>query len=273
MAKRKDADAQRIKEVPLSKITMDKALQPRMALTSEAVSEYAEAMQDGAELPPCVVVWDGTTHWLCDGFHRVNAALRLKWKTIRCEITEGTRDDAMWLAAAANLKHGVRRTNADKQRAVQMALLCKPEASLRDIGLHCAVSQEMVRAHKQRAERVDEINKQAEAAIADAVADEVVEDDSSLDARMIAAEGAIKAVMESINAATESVNALMLTEHAAFVAQQRVLTDLKNAKTALKQALPHEACPVCQGDGCETCRMVGWVTKQQWDLIPAEQKG
>ena len=273
MAKRKDADAQRIKEVPLGKITMDKALQPRMALTNEAVSEYAEAMQDGAELPPCVVVWDGTTHWLCDGFHRVNAALRLKWKSIRCEITEGTRDDAMWLAAAANLKHGVRRTNADKQRAVQMALLCKPEASLRDIGLHCAVSQEMVRAYKQRAERVDEINKQAEAAIADAVADEIVEDDSSLDARMIAAEGAIKAVMESINAATESVNALMLTEHAAFVAQQRVLTDLKNAKTALKQALPHEVCPVCQGDGCETCRMVGWVTKQKWDLIPAEQKG
>jgi hypothetical protein len=52
-----------------------------------------------------------------------------------------------------------------------------------------------------------------------------------------------------------------------------VLTDLKNAKTALRQSLPHEVCPLCGGDGCETCRMTGWVTKQQWDLIPAEQKG
>jgi hypothetical protein len=266
-------DTQRIKEVPLAKITLDKALQPRISLTAEAVSEYAEAMQEGAKMPPCVVMWDGSTYWLCDGFHRVTAATRLKWKTIECEVNEGTKEDAMWLAAAANLKHGVRRSNADKQRAVQMALLCKPEASLRDIATHCFVSQEMVRGWKQRAERIDALTDEVAKAVDAAIADEIIEEDDSIDARMIGSEAAIKAVIQCVEDAVQSVNALLQTEHAAFVAQQRVLTDLRNAKTALKQAMPHEVCPLCGGEGCETCRMTGWVTKQQWDLIPAEQKG
>ena len=273
MAKKKDGATQRIKEVPLAKITMDKALQPRTALTTEAVAEYAEAMLEGAEMPPCVVVWDGETHWLCDGFHRVSAAMRLKWKTIKCEIVDGTRDNAMWLAAAANLKHGVRRTNSDKRRAVLMALACNPDASNRDIGAHCAVSGEMVRGCRQQAEAVHELDTQAEAAVADAISDGVVEEGDEVTSRMLAAETEIKNAISSIDGATATVNALLQTEHAAFVAQQRVLTDLRNAKTALKQSMPHEVCPLCGGDGCETCRMTGWVTKQQWDLIPAEQKG
>lgn len=273
MAKTKDGASKRIKDVPLAKITMDKALQPRTALTAEAVAEYAEAMQEGAEMPPCVVVWDGTTNWLCDGFHRVSAAQRLKWKSIACEVVEGTRDHAMWLAAAANLKHGVRRTNSDKRRAVLMALACNPDASNRDIGSHCAVSGEMVRLCRQQAEAVHELDTVAEEAVADAIADGVVEEGDTATARMLAAESAIKNAIVAVDGANATVNALLQTEHAAFVAQQRVLTDLKNAKTALKQALPHEVCPLCGGDGCETCRMTGWVTKQQWDLIPAEQKG
>lgn len=273
MAKKKQAD-DRIKEVPIKQITMDKALQPRTALTAEAVTEYAEAMQEGAAMPPCLVVWDSQTYWLCDGFHRVTAAKELKFKSIACEVVEGTRNDAMWLAAAANLKHGVRRTNLDKRRAVQMALMCKPDSSLREVAEHCAVTHEFVRSVKAQAEAVNELNAEAQEAVAEAIEDGVIDgEDGSADARMVASEAAIKSTIAVVDEATAAVNALMLTEHAAFVAQQRVLTDLKNAKTALRQALPHEVCPVCSGDGCETCRMTGWVTKQQWDLIPAEQKG
>jgi hypothetical protein len=278
MAKKKQAD-DRIKEVPIKQITMDKALQPRTALTAEAVKEYAEAMQDGAVMPPCQVVFDATcpsgqTYWLCDGFHRVTAAMELKFKSIACEVIEGTRDDAMWLAAAANLKHGVRRTNFDKRRAVQMALMCKPDSSLREVAEHCAVTHEFVRSVKSQAEAVNELNAEAQEAVADAIEDGVIDgEDDSVSARMVAAEAAVKSTMKAVDEATAAVNALMLTEHAAFVSQQRVLTDLKNAKTALRQSLPHEVCPLCGGEGCETCRMTGWVTKQQWDLIPADQKG
>jgi ParB-like chromosome segregation protein Spo0J len=262
-----------IKEVPVAQITMDKALQPRAALTGDAVSEYAEVMSEGGEMPPCTVVYDGRTYWLCDGFHRVTAAQRLKWKNIRCEVIEGDREYAMWMAAAANLKHGVRRTNGDKVRAVMMALLCRPGESDRSIGKHCAVSAEMVRQRRLQAEAVAELDAVAEDAVAEAVEDGVVSDDDPVVARMVAAESAIKATMDAVDEALQSVEALLQTEHAAFVSQQRVKTDLKNAKTALRQSLPHEVCPLCGGAGCETCRNTGWVTKQQWDLIPPSQKG
>ena len=273
MAKKADTEMQRIKEVPIAKIKMDKALQPRAAMTADAVAEYAEAMQDGAEMPPCIVVWDTKAYWLCDGFHRVTAAQSLKWKSIKCEVIEGSREDAMWLAAAANLKHGVRRSNNDKRRAVLMALACNTEASNRDIGKHCAVSGEMVRLCRQQADAVDELEAEASATVSDAVADGAVDEGDALTQRMMAAESAIKSAMSSVDDAIAAVNVVVQTEHGAFIPKQRVATDLKNAKTALKQSLPHEACPLCIGEGCETCRMTGWVTKQQWDLIPAEQKG
>jgi len=155
-----------------------------------------------------------------------------------------------------------------------MALMCKPDSSLREVAEHCAVTHEFVRSVKAQAEAVNELNAEAQEAVAEALQDGVIEGDTdTADARMVAAEAAIKSTIKVVEEATAAVNALMLTEHAAFLAQQRVLTDLRNAKTALKQAMPHEVCPLCGGDGCETCRMTGWVTKQQWDLIPAEQKG
>lgn len=273
MAKVTVSSTPRIKEVPLSKITLDKALQPRMALTADAVVEYADAMLEGTKLPPCVVVWDGDTHWLCDGFHRVTAAQRLKWKTIACEVVDGTRNDAMWMAAAANQKHGVRRTNGDKRRAVLLALACNPSASNSEIARHCAVAAEMVRKRRLQTEAVDELGAVAEQAVADAIADGVVDANDGVTGQMMAAEAAIKAVMQQLDTAVAAVSVLLKTPHAAFVSEQRVLTDLRNAKTALRQALPHEVCPVCGGTGCETCRMTGWVTKQQWDLIPPAQRG
>jgi hypothetical protein len=274
VAKQKSNEASdRIKEVPIKQITMDAALQPRMALTNEAVDEYVDAMQEGAAMPPCLIVSDGETNWLCDGFHRVTAAQRLKFKTIACEVVQGTRDDAMWAAAAANLKHGVRRTNSDKRRAVGMALACKPDSSLREIAEHCAVTHEFVRQCRQQAEAVQQLDTAAEEAVAEAIAEGSVDEGDTATARMVAAESAVKSTMQAVDAATAAVNALLQTPHAVYVSQQRVLTDLKNAKTALRQSLPHEVCPLCGGDGCETCRMTGWVTKQQWDLIPAEQKG
>lgn len=274
MAKKQDArDAIEIKRVPLAKITQDKELQPRQALTQEAVQEYAEAMTDGGTLPPCLVVFDGKTHWLCDGFHRVNAAKSIGAKDIECEVRRGTRHDAMWLAAAANLKHGVRRTNSDKRRAVAMALAVRPESSLREIADHCAVTHEMVRTVKSQLEAVHEVEQTASDAVTEAIADEVVTESDKVEQSMIAAEAAIDAAIDALDDAARKVEALCATDHAHFVNRQSVTNDIRNAKSALKQARPHERCPVCGGDGCDTCRGSGWVSKKQWELIPKTQRG
>jgi uncharacterized ParB-like nuclease family protein len=78
MSKKKGAtDAPEQVKLALSKIKLDKDLQPRQSLTQEAVAEYAESMTEGAQLPPCVVVYDGKSYWCCDGFHRIAAAKRI----------------------------------------------------------------------------------------------------------------------------------------------------------------------------------------------------
>jgi ParB-like chromosome segregation protein Spo0J len=277
MTKKQEGESDRVKheykKVLLSKITQDKELQPRQSLTTEAVDEYMESMTEGATLPPVLVVFDGKTYWLCDGFHRVAASKKMGAKDIECEVVKGTRQDAMWLAAAANLKHGVRRTNIDKRRAVAMALVVKPDASLREIAEHCAVTHEMVRTVKAQFDAVDEVEETARKAVKEAVKEEVIDKGDKVEKAMIASEAAVQGAMEAVASAIRKVEALLETKHAVFVNGQSVINDLKNARSALKQSTPHERCPVCGGAGCDTCRKTGWVSKKQWDLIPKNQRG
>lgn len=59
---------------------------------------------------------DGTLY-LVDGWHRVAAAIRRGEQIIDAVITDGTLREARWLAASANLTHGLPLTRAEKRRA------------------------------------------------------------------------------------------------------------------------------------------------------------
>ena len=76
--------------------------------------------------PPVVVYFDGTDYWLADGFHRVGAAQKIGLETIEAEIKDGSARDAILHGIGSNASHGLRRTQADKQRAVER-LLKDPE--------------------------------------------------------------------------------------------------------------------------------------------------
>ena len=99
-------------------------LQTRAALSEETVSDYKEAMDAGrAEFPPVVVFKDNLRKrlYLADGFHRVEAMLRRGDKRVKADVRAGTYADALKFALGANANHGLRRTNADKRHAVEMA--------------------------------------------------------------------------------------------------------------------------------------------------------
>jgi hypothetical protein len=127
----------------------------RAALDDTTVDEYYNAMLEAGgwgAFPACIVYYDGHEHWLADGFHRVAAARRLQIipgyaiLTAPCDVRAGTQRDAILYAAGANAGHGLRRTNADKQRSVEV-LLRDPEWSQwsdREIARRCAVSDRMV---------------------------------------------------------------------------------------------------------------------------------
>ena len=119
-------------------------LQSRAAMCMSTVDEYAEAMTEGATFPPAVVYFDGADHWLAEGFHRKAAAKAIGAVSMLCELRTGSRLDALLCSLASNQAHGLRRTSADKRRAVEGMLRLKPDFSDRAIAKHVGVSNTFV---------------------------------------------------------------------------------------------------------------------------------
>lgn len=130
----------------LEKIRMDGGTQPRAEMSESVIDEYAQAWTDGADFPPVDVFFDGTDYWLADGFQRACAADKADMKAILANVHQGTQQDAQWFSYGANQKHGLRRTNADKERAVRAALGHAKAGKMSDnaIADHCGVSHTFV---------------------------------------------------------------------------------------------------------------------------------
>lgn len=133
----------------LSEIHVNPEHQARTAMDTAVIKEYAEAYRSGEKLPPLQVCGTGTDYWLWDGFHRYQGALAAGLESVEVELRPGTATDAAWLACSANVGHGLRRTNADKRRAVELALGLHPEMSLGAIAQHCRVGVDLVRTVRQ----------------------------------------------------------------------------------------------------------------------------
>lgn len=131
-------------KLELSKIRLDGGTQPRAGLRTDVIEEYAERMKAGVVFPAVTVYFDGTDYWLADGFHRLEAARRAAPdKPIEVEVREGSLSDAQWYSYGVNQRHGLRRTNEDKERAV-LAALNHPKSS----GLSDAAIAEHVGVHR-----------------------------------------------------------------------------------------------------------------------------
>jgi len=109
-----------MKEIELRSIVLDEDIQARYQLDMIVVGEYAAAMKDGAQFPPVVVFFDGSTYWLADGFHRVTAARDYAGLMVfPAELHHGTKRDAQWWALGANRDYGLRRNSADLKKIAQ----------------------------------------------------------------------------------------------------------------------------------------------------------
>jgi hypothetical protein len=102
----------------LSVIRTDGGTQARVSLNQSVVNEYADALRDGDKFPPVAVFFDGSDHWLADGFHRYFAHKTLKFSEIPAEIHQGTKDDAILFAFQANKSRGLRMGNEDLKSIV-----------------------------------------------------------------------------------------------------------------------------------------------------------
>ena len=173
--------------INLDQVIIDHNLQQRVKLDHDVIDDYADiyrcaegsAYSEGVELPP-ITVWreeesgeqvgssdnnqvidshnselTTTTHcplptpryYLVDGFHRVEAAKQAGIEELPFIEKSGTYREALLFSLTVNATHGLRRSNADKRKAV-MTLLEDSEWtkwSNRAIAKQCSVSEFLVR--------------------------------------------------------------------------------------------------------------------------------
>jgi hypothetical protein len=118
----------------------------REVIDQPLVTEYLNSMKEGDVFPPVDIVFDGTTNWLVDGFHRYHAYKILGLKVIPAIIKHGTLYEAQLAALKANSKHGKPLTNADKRKKVLYCLSMEGHDNKSDyeIAQMCDVSRSFV---------------------------------------------------------------------------------------------------------------------------------
>lgn len=148
-----------MKKLNLNVIRIDGGTQSRVEIDTDVVADYAEAVKVGIEFPPITVYNDGADYWLADGFHRFHAHKQAGKASIAAEVMTGTAREAILHSLGANGTHGLRRTNADKRKAV-LTLLADPEWmewSDRKIAEVCGVSNTFV-SNLRKPEKVSTVD-------------------------------------------------------------------------------------------------------------------
>lgn len=110
-------------KLELAAIRIDGGTQAREALDQSVVTRYAEKMQEGDVFPPLVVFFDGSDHWLADGFHRYFAIKSNGGLESECEVKEGTvRDAELYSYSANGNKRGLGWNTADIRKILNRML-------------------------------------------------------------------------------------------------------------------------------------------------------
>ena len=160
-----------MKKVKIDAIRIDGGTQCRIVIDQPTVYSYRDSMKEGDEFPEIETVFDGSTHWLTDGFHRYHAFKLLGLKEVMVDYKPGTLQDAQLQALKANSRHGKPLTNEDKRNKVEMALKIDgfDKKTSYEIAKICQVSQPFVasvrdpKAKKKQAEdKIKHIKNKAE---------------------------------------------------------------------------------------------------------------
>lgn len=143
----------------LDEITKDPVTQARVQTDQSIVDEYAEVLSAGGTLPPIDVMFDDVDYYIFDGWHRFLAHLKKGALEIKCNVYCGTREEAQWRAFAANKSHGLRRSNADKAKAVKLALQHPKGVQMSDsaIAVHVGVSPPTVAKYRSELESTQKV--------------------------------------------------------------------------------------------------------------------
>lgn len=283
------------KKFPIEDVVRDASCQSRAIGNAEATDDYAAHLRAGGTLPDIEVFLVNGVPYVVDGFHRLDAHLAAGVTFVRAVIVgRGTVDEAAWYATGANKSNGLRRTNADKRKAVRNALTnpIGSEQSSRTIADHVGVSDFLVREVREEVEgQLRDSRSSAPAAPkrlvgkdgksrpathpkprAKAPESRVELDDAPAwtppPAKERALDDAVTATpredcrswleaADVLQAARLRCKALLPDERFS-----RVEAALRSEERLLRASVP-VVCPACGGPGCTVCQRRGWMPASQ----------
>ena len=106
--------------ITLTQLVRSKDFQVRTRFCTQTVNRYASAIKAGADMPPLQVALVDGVHVLVDGFHRAAAYEALEYDEVDVSVTEATRDNALWMAAEANTRHGLPLTSKEQREVFRV---------------------------------------------------------------------------------------------------------------------------------------------------------
>jgi ParB-like chromosome segregation protein Spo0J len=131
-------------ELRLDVITVDPSVQPRCDGLDEA--HVAALMETPECWSPITVARNAGRLVLVDGFHRYQAAHRLKQPTMSATIVDLSVDEIHQVAFSRNLIHGRPLTRADKKARALALIVAGPDLSDREIGRQTYLHHETIGA-------------------------------------------------------------------------------------------------------------------------------
>lgn len=106
-----------VRRVQIKNVIQDQRYQVRAKVSQEIVNRYASVYKAGGTLPLIQVARVGEALILVDGWHRLAALMEIGETITEVEVFPATEQAALWLAAQANLKHGLPLKSKEIRRA------------------------------------------------------------------------------------------------------------------------------------------------------------
>lgn len=109
----------------LTQLCRSRDFQIRAKLCRNTTRNYSTIIKAGGDMPPLQVALVDGVHILVDGFHRAAAYEALGYEDVDVEVTPATRDEALWMAAQANTRHGLPLTNREQREVFRVYVRTK----------------------------------------------------------------------------------------------------------------------------------------------------
>jgi hypothetical protein len=268
----------------------------RDRLMTEVVDDYAERYKKREKLPPPVLALVDDGVLVCvDGMHRIHALKKNGQKAVECEVMKCTPEMALREALGSNRTHGLRRSNDDKRRCVDAALMQWPDKSNLAIAQLVGVDDKTVAVIRKEMEKSGHLDKEV---VRKDTKDRTIKpresrpDGDPVDCTGCVIPKEIRGTWEEADSVGMELENSVMSAKSALTAAQKdndilfaevnfsaAIGDLEKAWKAVQAVSPYAVCPTCNGfpslqpKGCGMCKGRGFISKFRWDtVVPADLK-